>query len=225
MNDTLNADKEIEYLNTHDRGGQIVHEGVPREILLQMARKEYRDTGQAAPFAFDICYLMLGTRNGLFTIQQRSMTDEDAGLWDHTIGGHIQAGESPDNGLERETREESGIPKIIITESDEQYQDLVRGDIDTVPVVRSMSKQVWRVTEKRLQDGTTYKKSTRVWIYEGRYDGEYHLKKADGEVRGHDHLSLVELIRAIDRSHASFTEDLRLLIRDPDYYNFFRPIK
>lgn len=59
------------------------------------------------------CWLL--NSKGQFLWQQRSMLKKQApGMWDISCGGHIPAGESPEEGLKRELEEELGVTNLKI---------------------------------------------------------------------------------------------------------------
>jgi len=86
--------------------------------LLQLVDEEGRPSGSAPRAACHgnpaliqaVVHLYLFDPRGRLYLQKRSETkDTCPGLWDSSVGGHLGAGETPDQALERETREELGI--------------------------------------------------------------------------------------------------------------------
>ncbi len=86
--------------------------------LLQLVDEEGRPTG-AAPRGLchgnpaliqAVVHLYLFDSRGRLYLQRRSETkDTCPGLWDTSVGGHLSAGETPAQALEREAREELGL--------------------------------------------------------------------------------------------------------------------
>ena len=82
-----------ELLNVYDQAGEVV--GV-------MARGDAKAKGLAA----GAVQLLLVNPDGLVLLQRRREDKENGGLWDKSVGGHVQAGESFDAALIREANEE-----------------------------------------------------------------------------------------------------------------------
>jgi 8-oxo-dGTP pyrophosphatase MutT (NUDIX family) len=82
-----------ELLNTYDAFGAVVG-----------ARP--RGEAQAEGFAAGAVQLLLCGSDGRILLQRRRDDKENGGLWDKSVGGHVQAGESFDDALLREANEE-----------------------------------------------------------------------------------------------------------------------
>jgi len=64
-----------------------------------------------------VVHLHLFDRDGRLYLQKRAATkDRFPGRWDTSVGGHVAPGETPDQAIQRETREELGID---LSDSDE----------------------------------------------------------------------------------------------------------
>ena len=86
--------------------------------LLQLVDERGRPAGRAAravchgnPAMIQaVVHLYLFDPQGRLYLQKRSRSkDTCPGLWDSSVGGHLGAGETPAQALEREAREELGI--------------------------------------------------------------------------------------------------------------------
>lgn len=86
--------------------------------LLQLVDSSGRPAGSAPRAACHgnpaliqaVVHLYLFDPRGRLYMQKRSRSkDTCPGLWDSSVGGHLGAGESPAQALEREAREELGI--------------------------------------------------------------------------------------------------------------------
>ncbi len=86
--------------------------------LLQLVDEEGRPAGSAPRSACHgnptmiqaVVHLYLFDPQGRLYLQKRSRSkDTCPGLWDSSVGGHLGAGESPGQALEREALEELGI--------------------------------------------------------------------------------------------------------------------
>ena len=88
MNDEIR-----ELLNVYDASGAVVG---------SMPRGESQTQGLAA----GAVQLLLLDGAGRVLLQRRREDKENGGLWDKSVGGHVQAGEAFDNALVREANEE-----------------------------------------------------------------------------------------------------------------------
>jgi isopentenyldiphosphate isomerase len=86
-------DQVHELLNVYDEAGVVVG-----------AMK--RGDAKAGGFAAGAVQLLLVNDDGRILLQRRREDKENGGLWDKSVGGHVQAGESFDAALIREANEE-----------------------------------------------------------------------------------------------------------------------
>ncbi len=86
-------DQVHELLNVYDAAGVVVG---------SMARGEAKARGLAA----GAVQLLLVSEDGKILLQRRQKDKENGGLWDKSVGGHVQAGETFDQALIREANEE-----------------------------------------------------------------------------------------------------------------------
>ncbi len=87
------SDRVHELLNVYDASGSVVG---------SMARGEAKAKG----LAVGAVQLLLVNHEGRVLLQRRRDDKENGGLWDKSVGGHVQAGESFDRALVREANEE-----------------------------------------------------------------------------------------------------------------------
>lgn len=87
------SDQVKELLNVYDAAGAVV--GTMR-----------RGDAKARGFAAGAVQLLLVNQHGQVLLQRRRDDKENGGLWDKSVGGHVQAGETFDQALVREANEE-----------------------------------------------------------------------------------------------------------------------
>ena len=82
-----------------------------------------RGDAQATGFAAGAVQLLLVNPQGQVLLQRRREDKENGGLWDKSVGGHVQAGESFDQALVREANEElfghSGANRVALIDGDD----------------------------------------------------------------------------------------------------------
>ncbi len=86
-------DQVHELLNVYDEAGAVVG---------SMERGDAKAKG----FAAGAVQLLLVNPEGRVLLQRRREDKENGGLWDKSVGGHVQAGETFDDALIREANEE-----------------------------------------------------------------------------------------------------------------------
>jgi isopentenyldiphosphate isomerase len=113
------GDQVRELLNVYDESGAVVG---------AMERGEAKAKG----FAAGAVQLLLANPEGRILLQRRRDDKENGGLWDKSVGGHVQAGESFDHALVREANEElfgrADADRVALV------QDLSAGRDDSRPV-------------------------------------------------------------------------------------------
>lgn len=87
------SDRVRELLNVYDAAGVVVG---------SMERGDAKAKGYAA----GAVQLLLVGEDGRVLLQRRRDDKENGGLWDKSVGGHVQAGETFDGALLREANEE-----------------------------------------------------------------------------------------------------------------------
>lgn len=87
------SERVHELLNVYDAAGVVVG---------SMERGEAKARGWAA----GAVQLLLVADDGRILLQRRREDKENGGLWDKSVGGHVQAGETFDQALLREANEE-----------------------------------------------------------------------------------------------------------------------
>ncbi len=109
------SDRVHELLNVYDAAGVVVG---------SMERGDAKAKGYAA----GAVQLLLVGGDGRVLLQQRRDDKENGGLWDKSVGGHVQAGETFDQALLREANEElfgrvDAGRVVLVSDLDTGYED------------------------------------------------------------------------------------------------------
>ena len=164
--------------------------------------------------------LLLMNSSGRVYLQKRSQLKEDnAGLYDKTIGGHVLLGETFDIAAIRECAEELGFPAAIIPERDFRFA-VSRVNVGTIGLFRRLGVLNHFESVRILKDGGKMVQPLITAIYIGYYDGA--IRFSDGESSGIEVFSLSELRREIRERPGKFTEDLKFMVSK--YSRCLRPI-
>lgn len=106
-----------EFFDLVDREGRIIGQASRRECH-----------GNPA-LIHQAVHVAVFNRAGQLFLQKRADTkDIQPGKWDTSVGGHLQAGESPDTGARRELREELGVADAELTRA---YEFIWESPIET----------------------------------------------------------------------------------------------
>ena len=164
---------------------------------------------------------MLLNSQGRIYLQKRSTAkEENAGLYDKTIGGHVGQNETPSVTIIKECAEELGIPVAVVEQS--QFHNAVLSTrLGIIAIIKEIDSINTYSSLRILKDNRKYLINQDTKIYLGYYDG--HIKFIDGKSSGLEVFSLDELKKEIESNPDKFTEDLKFMIKK--YESLIKPIR
>jgi len=191
-----------------------------RKKFYSEIKEEFKKTGKITKQVKSVRLLLMNS-NGRIYLQKRSnKKDENPGLYDKTIGGHVSAGDSYNMTVVRECAEELGFPAAILQE-DEFNRAVKVTDLNIVGIFRKF-KYINNFESVRIsKKGDKFVQPYMNTMYIGYYDGA--IKFVDGESSGIEVFSLEELKQEIKENPDKFTEDLKFMIKK--YEKYLKPIK
>lgn len=100
-----------------------------------------------------VVHLHLYNTKGKLFLQKRSKTkDIQPGKWDTSVGGHVSVGETPDDALVRETREELGlinfVPRFLV-----KYIWQSSREKELITSYSTVSDQMPEINKDEIEDG------------------------------------------------------------------------
>jgi isopentenyldiphosphate isomerase len=151
-----------ERLNVYDEEGRPVG---------AMARDEAKRSG----LAVGAINVLLVNARGEVLLQRRPEDKENAGCWDKTVGGHVDAGEGFDEAAVREAGEElfddAASPRVRLAPDEEAFRRLLgEADLRGAVVFRRASLQLNLRDVRRNLDGGVRNPIYHVATYLGRTD-------------------------------------------------------
>lgn len=196
-----------ELLDIYDGNDRLV--GVQKRTdFYREIEEEFDRTGMITKKVKSIRVLLMNSQGRLY-VQKRSRAKlHNAGLYDKTIGGHIQHHHTAHITLVKECAEELGIPAVMLSE-EEFYLAATSTNLSIIGIFKEASV----VTDYLSIRTTGSKKITQPFITTfilGYYDGA--IRFCDGESSGIEVFSLPELQSAIAASPERYTDDLRYFI-------------
>lgn len=181
-----------------------------------MDRKEFyheQCIQQKPTKAVAIVDIILFDREGEVFLQKRSNTKgHNPGLFDKSVGGHIQFGDSASYTTMVETVQELQVPSIALY-TDEDFVKtslLLRGYLETVAVIKHI-KTFLDIFEKVI-DGKLMHIANQKNLFFGVYDGS--VKTVDRESKGVLLYQLSDLAEEMRQYPERFTFDLHYYVRN-----------
>jgi isopentenyldiphosphate isomerase len=165
--------------------------------------------------------LLLMNSKGKIILQRRNLSKkENAGLFDKTIGGHVEEGDSYELTLIKECSEELGFPVSILSKKD-FARALNKTDLRIVGIFQEIDYQSNFLSTRISQKNEKFIQPYMQTVYIGYYDGP--IQFIDGESSGIQMYTSEELEKEIKVNPDLFTEDLKILFNN--YKKYLVPIK
>jgi isopentenyldiphosphate isomerase len=153
------------------------------------------------------------TSTGSIFLQKRSkIKEENTGMYDKTIGGHVVAGDSANMTVVKECAEELGFPAVVTSES-EFLNSLKVVDLSIVGLFRQIDYVPNFISERVVRNNKDiyiFKQPQISTVYYGYYDGP--IKFQDGEASGIEVFPLNDLREEVVNYPDKFTKDLSFML-------------
>ena len=131
-------------------------------------KKEFKETGKITKQVRRVLLLLMNS-NGKIILQRRNLSkNENAGLFDKTIGGHVEEGDSYELTLIKECSEELGFPVSILSKED-FVRALNKTDLKIVGLFREVDYQSNFLSTRISNDGGKILQPYMQKIYIGYY--------------------------------------------------------
>jgi len=182
--------------------------------------KAFETTGKPTKAAGVVAVIIFNELGELLIQQRSSKKNHNAGLFDKSIGGHIQYGDTEEYTVMVETVQELQVPSITL-KTDEDFQKtlkVLKEYLNTVAIVKHIDTLIWQL-EKVFQVGRI-PIANKLHLFFGIYSGA--VKNVDREARGVLFYSLEELQKELEKSPERFSDDIHYLMthRLADMQNF-----
>ena len=165
--------------------------------------------------------LMLMNSSGRIYLQKRSkLKNENPGLYDKTVGGHVIKGDSYTLTVIKECAEELGFPASILSNEEFDKAKLVT-NLEIIDIFKQIDELSVFESTRIDRQGNKFIQPYLTTIYVGYYDGA--IRFVDGESSGIEVFSLDELKQELHDHPEKFTQDIHFMI--DKYEEFLVPIK
>jgi isopentenyldiphosphate isomerase len=191
-----------------------------RDLFYNEIKDEFKKTGKVTKQLKRVLLLLMNSK-GKIVLQRRNNTKkENPGLFDKTIGGHVDEGDSYELTIIKECSEELGFPVSILSKKDFN-RALLKTDLRIIGLFREIDYQSNFYSKRISKEGDTFAQPYMQTVYIGYYDGP--LQFIDGESSGIQLYTLEELELEIKEKPEKFTEDLKTLF--DKYKEYIKPIQ
>ena len=180
-----------------------------RDEFYDEAKKEFRKNGVISKKVKTIRVLLMNSLGRIYLQKRSELKNENSGLYDKTVGGHVIFSNTSELTVIKECAEELGFPATII-KSDEFTQAVMSVDLKIIGVLKKVDHIDNFKSMRLLKDGTSFIQPYITDIYIGYYDGA--IRFADGESSGVETFSINQLKNSIANQPDKFTEDLKYMI-------------
>lgn len=208
-----------ELLEIYDLNENLI-EVKERDEFYKEIKKEFQENGKVTKQVKRVLLLLMNSQ-GKIVLQRRNLSkQENAGLFDKTIGGHVEEGDSYEVTLIKECAEELGFPVSILKKNDFS-KALKKADLKVIGIFGEIDYDSNFKSIRVGKDGEKFTQPYMQTVYVGYYDGS--LQFIDGESSGIQLYTVEELENAIKSKPNDFTDDLRILFEK--YKDKLKPIK
>ncbi len=183
-------------------------------------KREYSTNGKISKKVNSVRLILMNSQGRIYLQKRSNIKNENPGLYDKTVGGHVSFGESWNMAIVRECAEELGIPASILT--DKEFKQIVKtADLKVVGIFKNISVINDFESVRVNKDGSKFVQPYISAFYVGYYDGA--IRFVDGESSGVEVFSLKELTDQIKQQPEKFNEDIKYMVNK--FRKFFKPIK
>ena len=203
-----------EFIDVFDLQGNFL-ETQDRKSFYDEIEKEFNQKGIISKKVKVVNVLILNSKGRIYLQKRSTLKSQNSGLYDKTVGGHVNCSQSYDVTVIKECAEELGFPVAVIKK--EEFEDTLKSvDLTTVGIITQIKIDENFVSKRIMKDNSYFNQPTINAIYIGYYNGS--IKFVDGESSGIEVMSTEELDNEIKLNSNKFTEDLKHLFNQYKQY-------
>lgn len=191
-----------------------------KDISIPMARDEFYNEqieifkkNKKPTKAVEIVDIIIFNERGEMIVQKRSDSKRhNPGLFDKSIGGHIQYGDSPDYTVMVETVQELQVPSIVLRNDNDfkKTYKLLLSYLNTIAIIKHIDTKFDNL--EKIFDKEKIVIANKNHIYMGVYGGA--VKTVDREAKGILFYDIDDLKKELKSFPEIFTQDLHFFIKE-----------
>jgi len=165
--------------------------------------------------AAEIVDVLILNKKGELLIQKRSKKkNHNPNMFDKSMGGHVQYGDTVEHTLMVETVQELQVPSLLLnnTQDFENSIKILHQYLNTVALVKKLGIKTRSFT--KIIDGEKVEVGNKKNFFIGVYDGA--VKLVDGEASGIFWYELKDLKKEMEDRPEKFTHDLKYMLEKYD---------
>jgi len=197
-----------EQLETFNLDNNIIGVQSRKEYYKEI-EKEFAQTGKITKQVKQVRLIMMNSEGTIFIQRRSKRKDSNAGLYDKTTGGHVNAGHTWELTVVKECHEEFGFPAVVLSQADFKHA-IEATDTAIIGLFREV-EHINQFLSKRIRSKGEIVQPVITKNYIGYYDGPIRFK--DGEAIGVECFTKEELEEDLKNHPTKFTEDLKFMVK------------
>ncbi len=208
-----------ELLDVYSWEGERIGQKEKKQFHEEM-RKEFFETGKVSIKHKDVKLFLLNSKGNIFLQRRSKWKGDNKGLWDKTIGGHVDSGDTAELTILKECAQELGIPATIV-KAEEFAKAVSTTNLSILAILKELEHLDNYQSHRKESSGKEWIEPSITTFYIGYYDGPIWF--IDGETCGIQVFSRSELEDEINRRPEDFTEDLKYIFKK--YQRLMTPVE
>ena len=208
----------LEKLDIYNLKGKFL-ESKDRKLFYTEIRKEFAEKGKISRKIKSIRLLLMNSTGRTYLQKRSNNKNENPGIYDKTVGGHVSEGDTFGLTVIKECAEELGFPATILPQN-EFLKAIKVTNLEIIGIFQKVDYIETFLSERIAQNGTKFIQPFINESYIGYYNGA--IRFVDGESSGIEVFSLSELKKEIKDNPQKFTEDVKFMVKK--YERYLKPI-
>lgn len=210
------ANEEI--LEIYDLDGNYLGDQ-ERESFYKEIKEEYRAQGKVTRQVKAIRLLLMNSDGRLFLQKRSRIKKENPGLYDKSVGGHAEKGQSMALTAIRECAEELGFPATVLSAND--FAEAIKTtDLNMFGVLKEVERIENFESMRINKNGSIFMQPYINSFFIGYYDGP--IKFSD-EVSHVEKFDIKDLKTEMKKNPKNFTKDLEFMVKR--YEKYLKPMR
>ncbi len=204
----------LEVFDLQDRNIGVME----RQAFYKEIEREWKARGNTSKKVRQMRLVLMNTDGKIYLQKRSSKKEQNGGLYDKTVGGHVRQGYTVNITLVQECAEELGFPATVL--NDDEFLHAIRNvDLHVIGIFRKVD-DVKEYESVRVTPRGSFTMKSICAFFIGYYDGS--IRFADAEASGIEVFDLPDLRAEIAHHPEKFTEDLKYFVEQ--YAQYLVPV-